>query len=607
MLTLCGPFAAGLRTCWEHDNTAPCLHRIHMCLVDGANPQIENRLLLERFQRAAEARDPRKVKGLFCHVPDESLEHTVMFGMGGAAALMDDCSGSSSSHTASPAKAAACPSLYDWNGDPIDSFVGEASRTKLSLHGVGSTESGSGGNRGNATTDGSHAGAKPNGSSKRPLEFPRAFSRHSTLEEERDYANTDQRRHWEENGVRHRRFRSPPAGEESGPEDAYSGTPIGPQRRRRHRASGEEFGGTVQQGRAVSDLRFLALCRVMIGSMHVASASSRSPTATAKHADAGHVGTSSLPSNHSSSSRSGTNSPPWTQQQQQQHASPSPALCHRDQFSLPPPPPGHADFDAVYFPQDEEYRLLNEDFVLPEFLVVHRFVAAAKSAGSTRTRGAVSDPSSTPSSIQNVNDIAPANIADASDVDVGAKAQLEKWVAGGQAHEREKQQQQQLGRYGRPSGDVARAREHSSAPARAPQQDAASVVAGIEAAIEGVASPHPLALTTLGSGERRSAMPLRAAAAAFSLTTSDYGRRNFEVSMSCDGTHGGSAGSLMSGPEGGSGDAVVVNGSNDDCRRREPVGEAGRARRDPIERDVKSECAYSGADRSRRVSPTVVL
>ncbi|CAM9563881.1 unnamed protein product, partial [Ectocarpus sp. 12 AP-2014] len=124
--------------------------------------KMENRFLLDRFKRAAEARDPCKVKGLFCHVPDASLEHVVLYGMGGAGALMDECGGySSGAASKTDGKAGLLPT-NDWDLDPIDSLLGAPTV------GVSGGRETSGGNNG-----------------KRPLEFPRAFSRHSTLEEER--------------------------------------------------------------------------------------------------------------------------------------------------------------------------------------------------------------------------------------------------------------------------------------------------------------------------------------------------------------------------------------------------------------------------------------
>lgn len=570
-------------------------------------PQIENRLLLERFQRAAEARDPLKVKGLFCHVPDESLEHTVLYGMGGAASMKGDCAGSCSSHAASPPKADACRSLHDWNGDAIDSFLGECFTT--ANRGFSHSGSGSGENRDRTTTDDSHAGARPDGYARKPLEFPRAFSRHSTLEEERKYANTNRGRRWEGHGVRHRRSGSSPAVEGSGPDDTLSslpedsGSPLGQGRPWRHRSAGESFAAGGQLDPAVSGLRFLALCRVMIGSMHVASAADRTPSAPAERTDAGRCVTGSLPSRDSSSSQSSTKAAALAQQQ---HAPPcSPAVSPRDQFSLPPPPPGHADFDAVYFPLQEEYRLLNEDFVLPEFLVVHRFVAAAPSSGSARVRGNGPGPYCSPPSAGSVTAIDAVSIAADSGRGGSAKAQTEKWVVGGgRAHEREPQRQQRHGRYGRPSGDVSQAREPSSASDGSPGQDATSVVAGIEAAIESVTSPHLLPLATLGSGDSKRFMRW---AAAFSWTSNGHGGSDPCVSLECDGVNGRRVGSLPFDPIGGRGDAGVMNGSDDGCPRKGRLRGSGPASRDAIVRDVKSECACRGVNASWRVSPAAVM
>ncbi|CAM9774045.1 unnamed protein product [Scytosiphon promiscuus] len=565
--------------------------------------KIENRLLLERFQHAAEARGPRKVKGLFCHVPDESLEHTVLYGMGSAAPLVGDCDGSSSSYAASPADVNGFPSLHVWDGDLIDSFSGDGCATNNDGK-RGRSESGVGshGNRDIAEIDDSDARARPGGSVKRPLEFPRAFSRHSTLEEEHEYANTELRSLGDEKEVPHHVSRFSPAGEGSGHAAAtssppeFSGAPVGAQRRRRPRAAGDGFAGSGQEGPAVSGLRFLALCRVMIGSMHVAPATARSPTAQGNRSNDGPGGTGSLPSQDSACPRSRTSSAAFTQQeshQQEQELAPlfSPAASE-DRFSLPPPPPGHADFDAVYFPQEEEYRLLNKDFVLPEFLVVHRFVAAAKPPLSTRLRSSGSGPSSTPSSTDRVTDTDGASCPDDSARGDSAEARTGKWAAGGQTHERDKhyQQQQHHSRSDPPAGDVRRALEPPSAcVTRAPQQDAASVVAGIEAAIEGISSAHVLSRASLGGGDGRSATPRRAAVAALSFTANDLRGGVSNASPSWYGTNDGRAGSLPPSPSHGSGDTGAMDGRSADCLKTEREGRNGRADRDAIVQDVKSE------------------
>ncbi|CAM9580020.1 unnamed protein product, partial [Hapterophycus canaliculatus] len=533
--------------------------------------QIENKLLLERFQRAADERDPRKVKGLFCHVPDESLEHTVLFGMGDSAALVDDCGSSSVFHAAFTAQADAYPSLRGWDRDTIDVLTGERSTIN-------------------------NTGARHFGNGKTPLEFPRAFSRHSTLEEEREYANTNQC--------------DPETAASSLPED--SGRPLGGQRRRRHRGGGEGFAGAGQQDTAVSGLRFLALCRVMIGSMYVAPAAARSPVARRDRTNTGRCETDSVPSRDSSSPRNGTDQVALMQQQQQQQQDNPPcsqAVSPRDPFSLPPPPPGHADFDAVYFPLEEEYRLLNKDFVLPEFLVVHRFVATAPSSGSNKITGSSSGPYSTPSTTDTITDLDATSSADAGGHGSGGgtEARPNNCVAGGRAHERE--QRQQHGMYGRPSGDAGRAGEQSSASHRPPQQDATSVVASIEAAIEGITPPHLLPRTTLGCWDGGSTMPGRAAAAAFSLTAKNYGDNDSNVSLSCGSTGGGRVASLPSDPSGRSGDTGVMNGSTDGYRGRERVRRCWSASRDVIVRDVEAEfeCFWQEVFRLRKLEKDEVM
>lgn len=158
--------------------------------------------------------------------------------------------------------------------------------------------------------------AKSNGRHERPLQFPRPFSRHSTLEEERSHANGV--------GWRTRTESLNELGDAT---------------------VGRSSGGPEQSRRAASEPRVLALCRVMIGSMYV------SPEPLSSYY---------LSSRIPATPEEGSDLNPST----------GPAAPK----ALPCPLPSQGEFDTMYFPKEEEYLLLKERFVLPEFLVLHRFV-----------------------------------------------------------------------------------------------------------------------------------------------------------------------------------------------------------------------------------------
>lgn len=183
--------------------------------------KIENRILLDAFQGAAAGSDPGKVKGLFCGVPSDAVEKLIVYGVG----------------SSSGRKGAFQESWYDY-------------------------KSGGGG----ATTDAGAAKRAVDNSSTIP--FPRCFSRHSTLEEDREFVK-------------------------KGQEGAIPGTD--------------------------SSIRFLALCRVMIGKINVIGKNSKGfPHVT------------------------------------------------------------DGSYDSMYSPMQEEYKLLNEEYILPEFLVQYRFKGRAQ-------------------------------------------------------------------------------------------------------------------------------------------------------------------------------------------------------------------------------------
>lgn len=282
--------------------------------------QIENRFLLEKFQRAAETAKQCRVKGLFCHVPLESIEHVVMFGVGPAREA-EDTSAEGDDLTQ------AYGSLWPDYMDPLRALA------ELGRHG--------GGIAGADSPCLSNQHAKSDGSHERPLQFPRPFSRHSTLEEERSHAN----------GVG-RRTRTGSLNELG---DATAGC---------------SSGGSEQSIRAASEPRVLALCRVMIGSMYV------SPEPL---------------SNYYLSSKI----PATPEEDADLNPSTGPAVPE----ALPRPPPSHGEFDTMYFPKEEEYLLLKERFVLPEFIVLHRFVprrplrSLSEKSGAEGKDGAATSPS----------------------------------------------------------------------------------------------------------------------------------------------------------------------------------------------------------------------
>lgn len=504
-------------------------------------------------------------------MPDESLEHVVLYGMGGAGSLMGDCGGDSGDVSGSAASAG-------WDGDPIDFFWG-APATKV----AGGRGGGGAVTTTAAATGG--AGATPIGSDGRtkPLEFPRAFSRHSTLEEEHSYVNNNRECDGEEYGVqRHRRPWSPLS---AGGMRALASTRQGQGQGQRHHTAGE---GLTEDGRhrdAVSGLRFLALCRVMIGSMHVAVESSPTVTARRKGTDGGGGGGGMSSCEYSSPS-----------------AAPGPPSAT---FSLPPPPPGQAEFDSVYFPREEEYRLLNEAFVLPEFLVVHRFVASATPSGpgsrGSNDRGSpLSSAGSSAAAVKSGAGAVSSLVTDGERQHTKAcrgisrkeKGSAEKRPTGVRGRERGQQQQPNDSHF-HSSGD---ARGAMSPPlTSAMPQDAAAVVAGIEAAMESPVLPPRTNLVSSRNGEA-SSMQWEGIATPCSLASSSgCAGGDSAFSLSRGGRGGGWSTSLSFELDGGS---CEVGGTNDGSssdggrggRRRER--DSGRATRNSIVRGVELECEH---------------
>ena len=255
-----------------------------------------------------EATESCRVKGLFCRVPSESLEHVVFYGMGSFGG--DRASGGS-----------ACAYRTTREEDPIDPLW--ASRNEASVGHAGLDQRKEGVFHDTTIVHGTLPG--------KPLNFPRAFSRYSTLEEERDCANpTNRTRTTRDMSITTVCFDSRRPRKEQ--------TPLASQK-------------DLDKAGNASGVRLLALCRVTINSMHVLSA----PSSHRAGGDAvmERVAARGLP---------------------QQITARAGAVSQLN-FSLPCPPPGQAEFDSVYFPREEEYCLLNKAFVLPEFLVAHRFVA----------------------------------------------------------------------------------------------------------------------------------------------------------------------------------------------------------------------------------------
>jgi len=244
--------------------------------------KIENRLLLDDFQSSAKngsaggeggggggggGAEAGKVKGLFCGVPIDCLENVVVYGVRGK--------GGGHGRIGSGEKGDEGKEGDGFDG--IDAFQ-ETWYDSMKDKGGGSGGGGGGGGGAGEQSMGFAKRAVMRGSS---IPFPRAFSRHSTLEEDRDFVQGEGRR-------------------------------------------GGEGGGLGGE----TNIRFLALCRVMIGKILVAKQPAES-----------------------------------TKQEEGEAVMPAPF----------PSGPGTDGYDSLYSPAREEYKLLNERYVLPEFLVQYEF------------------------------------------------------------------------------------------------------------------------------------------------------------------------------------------------------------------------------------------
>lgn len=281
------------------------------------------------------------MKGLFCHVPYDSLEHVVMFGVGAA--------GDSSDDEENDLSVSNKMFEHEWAASVATSPLVDSLRTAGWGSSVqdGEKEAGGGRSRFKGRRERTAAAGDAVATASRreePLQFPRAFSRYSTLEEERDYANNRNRDSRCRAGV----------GNHSLETISDTGKIWASQ-------SGRAAGG-ADGGRGDGDasgLRLLALCRVMLGNTFVSSSPLSDFQTTARD------GTRQLPEGKGIGAR-GDDSRDDSQK--------LPAESIISRISLPRPPVGQPEYDSVYFPREEEYVLLNQAFVLPEFLMVHRFI-----------------------------------------------------------------------------------------------------------------------------------------------------------------------------------------------------------------------------------------
>jgi len=215
--------------------------------------KVENRILLDSFQRAAAHAEPGKVKGLFCGVPQASLERLIVYGMHAGPA-----DGTLLQHAFQEAWFAV---------DGADASAADAAKPPASPTKGGAVDG-----------EGGHAQRAVTGSS--PIPFPRAFSRHATLEEDR-------------------------------------------------RLVGGGDAGAAPTGDG--EHRFLALCRVMIGKIFVTSKATQG-------------------------------------------------------F---PDVPLDAEFDSMYSPLQEEYKLLNPGYVLPEFIIEYQYTGKRAAGADVAPAGDV--------------------------------------------------------------------------------------------------------------------------------------------------------------------------------------------------------------------------
>lgn len=252
--------------------------------------KIENQIMLRRFQKAAAAGEPGKVKGLFCVLPKKALERVVVFGMGDAPPMPAERAaifrGTWMSAVANMAAA----------GDAVLDSMPETLRTTewdkqrdLAAQRVDAAE----------TVSVSCAPLAlqlimilaSSNLSVVVQQFPRTFSRYSTLEDDREIVAA--------------------TGDSATlPTAAASGGAGG--------KDAEEPSGESKESRDdahESSIRYLALCRVVVGKVFVAP---------------------------------------------------------KDADSFPPAPEG--GYNAIYNPKLEEYLILNPRDVLPEFLVQYKYV-----------------------------------------------------------------------------------------------------------------------------------------------------------------------------------------------------------------------------------------
>jgi hypothetical protein len=253
--------------------------------------KIENSLMLKVFQSEASKSEPGKVKGLFCGVPTESLEKVVVYGMhsqAGAQELFGDCAFRQS-----------------WFSlDKASSMKGAAASSKSG-----------GGDR--------HASEIVSAAPDMP--FPRAFSRHSTLEEDREMLHQPISRDAKASGSRN----STAASERADRASTSSPPPPPPGAARASKIGGDSADADPNAVQEASQIRYLALCRVLIGKVFVTS---------------------------------------------------------KAYEGFPPVAPDAA-LDSMYNPAQEEYLILNGAHVLPEFLVQYKYTTPEPGASTAAAKG----------------------------------------------------------------------------------------------------------------------------------------------------------------------------------------------------------------------------
>jgi hypothetical protein len=264
--------------------------------------KIENSLMLKVFQSEASKSDPGKVKGLFCGVPTESLEKVVVYGM----------------HSQERALELFGESAFRQSWFSLDKA---ADMSKKARGGAAA------GNK-DGTSGDRHASEIVNAAPSIP--FPRPFSRHSTLEEDREMLNQAPNQTSKAPGSSSSATNG--AAADLARASTSSPPPPPPGAAARVPPATAERGGSDPQN--PSQIRYLALCRVLIGKVFVTS---------------------------------------------------------KAYEGFPPVAPDAA-LDSMYNPAQEEYLILNGAHVLPEFLVQYKYTTPEPGASSSTAAKAGTNP-----------------------------------------------------------------------------------------------------------------------------------------------------------------------------------------------------------------------